>query len=329
VSVAAISLTERMTQIEAGAHVTAAAFLGGAPTLALGNGVVVFGDQRLAAHPGGAILVARASEARLVTGGDDGRVVAIAADGAMTELAHEKGWIDALAIAPDGVIAFAIGKRVFVRDLAGATKTWTAPSGVRGLAFMPKGRRLAIAHYNGVSLWFPNTAAAPDVLDWKGSHLDIIVSRDGRFIVTSMQENALHGWRLSDKKNMRMTGYPAKTRALAWSPDGAWLATSGAEACILWPFRDKDGPMGKPPRECGVRNARVSCVAFHPTALVLALGYEDGWIMLVRLTDASEILVRQADRDGGGVSALAWDATGARLLFGTVGGAAGVVIIAE
>src|SRR5438270_75945 len=83
-------------------------------------------------------------------------------------------------------------------------------------------------------------------------HLDATGSPDGRFIVTSMQENALHGWRLVDSRNMRMTGYPGKTRSMSWSSEGHWLATSGADACVVWPFKDKDGPMGKPPRECGV-----------------------------------------------------------------------------
>ena len=44
---------------------------------------------------------------------------------------------------------------------------------------------------------------------------------------------------------------------------------------------------------------------------------------LCRLADAAEILVR--DPGGGPVSALGWDATGARLLFGLETGAAGVL----
>jgi len=105
-----------------------------------------------------------------------------------------------------------------------------------------------------------------------------------------MQENMLHGWRIADKKNMRMTGYPAKSRSLDWSHDGAWLATSGADGCIVWPFSGKDGPMGQPPRECGVRpNVLVTRVAFHPKALIAAMGYDDGWILLVRLGDGAEI----------------------------------------
>ena len=54
-----------------------------------------------------------------------------------------------------------------------------------------------------------------------------------------------------------MSGYPARVRSLDWSADGEWLATSGAEQLILWPFQSKDGPMGKQPKVCAViRSAR-------------------------------------------------------------------------
>ncbi|MDE2365016.1 MAG: WD40 repeat domain-containing protein, partial [Hyphomicrobiales bacterium] len=137
--------------------------------------------------------------------------------------------------------------------------------------------------------------------------------------------NMLHGWRLADGKHMRMSGYPAKTRSFSWSPDGKWLATSGADACVVWPFETKDGPMGRGPRECGVRSKRVSRCAFHPSQLVLAIGYEDGWLLLCRFTDGSEIFVR-GERDGNDpVTGLAWDAQGRRLAFGTRAGKAGVL----
>ena len=326
------SVTQFVTAIVAGAHVTAAAFLGRIPVLALGDGGVLLarhdGVQRIDAHPDAAILNAACDGDRLVTGGDDGRVVETRGDSESREIVHEKGrWIDAVALRDDGAIAWAAGKIVRARDAKGEVKTHEAASGVRGLDFAAKGYRLALAHYNGVSLWFPNAAAAPEKLDWKGAHMDVLLSPDGRFAVSSMQENALHGWRLSDRKDMRMTGYPAKTRSMAWSFDGNWLATSGADACIVWPFQGKDGPMGKKPRECGVRPSRISRVAFHPKMLVVALGYEDGWVMLCRLTDASEILVRlRAEGDStAAISALAWSNDGTRLLFGTAAGEAGVL----
>jgi WD40 repeat protein len=320
------SLTGHVAPLEAGDHVVAAAFLSGEPALALAGGVVKLGGRDIAAHPEGAILAAVIDGDRLITGGDDGRVVATSAAGA-EEIADEKGkWIDALA-AKDGALAWSAGKTARARDSKGAVKTWEAPTTVRGLAFLPKGYRVACAHYNGVSLWFPNADATPQMMEWKGSHLDATVSPDGRFLVTSMQENALHGWRLADSRNMRMTGYPSKTRSLSWSHDGHWLATSGAEACVVWPFKDKDGPMGKPPKECGVRPHRISQVAFHPRALVVAIGYADGLILLCRLGDGAEILVRDAAPDDDAISALAWDKQGARLAFGTEAGAAGLLTL--
>src|SRR5579872_1508085 len=325
----ATSLAQHVVPLDAGAHVVAAAFLEGAPALALADGAVLIGDaqeqKRVVAHPDAAMLTAVSDGKILLTGGDDGRVVAVKADGGFEVIADEKGrWIDALALRGEAC-AWSAGKQVRARDESGAVKTWSAASTVRGLAFQPKGFRLAATHYNGATLWFPKVEGAPQTLEWKGAHLDAAFSPDGRFLVTSMQENALHGWRLADSRNMRMTGYPAKTRSLSWSHDGQWLATSGADAAVVWPFKDKDGPMGKAPRECGVRQARVTRVAFHPKALVVAIGYADGLILLTRLADAAEILVRNAG--DGPVSALAWDGTGARLMFGLESGAGGLLTL--
>ncbi len=329
---AAASLTTKVTPLDAGAPVAAAAFLGQIPALALEDGTVLFATpnstQRITAHPDAAILAAAAAGDKFITGGDDGRVVAVSQDGATQEIANEKGkWIDALAVRDDGAIAWSSGKHVRARDHDGSIKTFVAPSSVRGLAFMPKGYRIAIAHYDGATLWFPNAAAAPDVFKWKGSHLSVAVSPDGRFLVTAMQENTLHAWRIKDKKDMRMSGYPAKTRSLSWSYDGHWLATSGADGAIVWPFKDKEGPIHKAPLECGVRQARVTCVAFHPKSLVVAQGYEDGLLLLCRIPDGAEILVRAAPEGGGAVNALAWDALGGKLLFGAADGAAGLLVM--
>ncbi len=43
----------------------------------------------------------------------------------------------------------------------------------------------------------------------EGLHLGVVFSPDNRFVITSMQEAAMHGWRLSDGGHMRMTGYPS------------------------------------------------------------------------------------------------------------------------
>lgn len=326
------TLTDQVEALGLGEPVVAAAFLGGAPVFALADGALQFGDgvegRRIPVHEDAAILVAAQDGERLITGGDDGRVCATGADGGVDVIGDEKGkWIDAVA-ARGGAVAWTTGKTARARSAKGEAKSLDLPSTSRGLAFFPKGYRLAIAHYGGATLWFPN-AGKPETLAWAGSHLDATISPDGRFLVTSMQENALHGWRLADGKHMRMAGYPGKTRSLSWSHDGKWLATSGADACIVWPFSGKDGPMGQAPRECGVHSAIVTRVAFHPAALVVAIGYDDGLITLTRLTDGSEILVRRPpqDQDRARISALAWDEKGARLAFGAESGDAGVLTL--
>jgi WD40 repeat protein len=307
-------------------------FLDGTPVFVLGDEALLFapedGEKRVPIH-GGAILASVSDGKRILTGGDDGRVVETNAAGEAREIAADpnKRWIDQLALASDGSFAWSAGKTATVQpkqsDKKGETRSMEAPSTVAGLAFAPKGFRLAVAHYNGVSLWFPNSQAAPEKLEWKGSHLAVGFSPDGRFIVTAMQEPTLHGWRVQDGKHMRMSGYSARVRSFGWTADGSFLATSGSEQLILWPFDGKDGPMGKQPRMLAPMQARVAMVACHPKQPVVAVGYADGLVLLVRVEDGAEIVAR---RPGGTpVTALGWDQAGARLGFGTEDGEAGVV----
>jgi WD40 repeat protein len=323
------SLTDRVRPIDAGAPVVGVHFFGATPVFVLGEEALLFAhdkeEVRLPIHAG-AILASVSDGNRIVTGGDDGRLIATDADGEHQVLATDdkKRWIDQVALGPDGAIAWSAGKTAYVRTKKGELRTFEAPSTVAGLAFFPKGFRLAIAHYNGATLWFPNAAgAAPEKFEWKGSHLGITVSPDCRYLITTMQESTLHGWRLADAKNMRMSGYSARVRSLGWTADGAALATSGSEQLILWPFDGKDGPMGKQPKMLGLVQARVAVVACHPRQPVVAVGYSDGAMVLVRLDDGALISARQAD--GQPVSALGWNGAGSALAFGTESGDAGVL----
>jgi WD40 repeat protein len=322
------SITDRVRAVKAGASVVGVHFLGGTPVFVLGDEALLFagedGEKRVPVH-GGAILASVSDGRRILTGGDDGRVVETNADGEAKEIAADpkKRWVDQLALASDGSFAYSAGKTAFVQPKKGETRSMEAPSTVAGLAFAPKGFRLAVAHYNGVSLWFPNSQAAAEKLEWKGSHLAVGFSPDGRFVITAMQEATLHGWRVADGKHMRMSGYSARVRSFNWSGDGAYLATSGSEQLILWPFDGKDGPMGKQPMMLAPMQARVSMVACHPKQPVVATGYADGMVLLVRAQDGAEVVARRPS--GAPVTALAWDHASERLGFGTEDGEAGVV----
>lgn len=325
------SLADRARRIEAGSPVVGVHFFGRTPVFVLGEEHLLFArdgdEQRVNIHDG-AILASASDGSRIVTGGDDGKLVATDIDGEHEVLATDdkKRWIDQVALGPDGAVAWSAGKTATVRTKKGEIRTFDAPSTVAGLAFFPKGLRVAIAHYNGATLWFPNAAGAkPETLEWKGSHLAVTISPDGRFLMTAMQESTLHGWRIIDAKHMRMSGYSARVRSMSWSADGNFLATSGAEQLILWPFDGKDGPMGKQPKMLAPAQARVAVVASHPKQPVVAVGFADGAVQMVRLEDGALILARMAD--GQAVSALSWGGGGQILAFGTESGETGVLTL--
>jgi WD40 repeat protein len=326
-----VSVIDKVLPVAIGMPVTSVHFLGGrAAFVGAEESVAMAGADgeisRVAVHAGG-ILCAASDGERIVMGGDDGKLVALDADSEVTPLATDpkRRWIDNVALHPDGAVAWSAGKTAFVRGAKGEEKSFDVPSTVGGLAFAPKGLRLAVAHYNGVTLWFPNMVATAEVLEWAGSHLSVVFSPDNKFLVTAMHEPALHGWRLADHRHMRMTGYPGRVRSMSWSAGGKALATSGADTVILWPFASKDGPMGKEPAMLAPLQARVSMVACHPKQDIFAAGYSDGTILMVRLTDGAEILVRKPGAVP--VSALAWNAKGTLLAFAAEDGDAGLLAL--
>src|SRR6516165_9163294 len=324
-----VSVTERVRAIAIGAPVTSVhflsdrtAFVGAEASVSIADGEG--GLSRIGICNGG-ILCAASDGARIVMGSDDGRLVALDAKGGVSELERDpkRRWIDNVALHADGAHAWSVGKTAFVRSGKGEAKSLDVASTVGGLAFAPKGLRLAVAHYNGATLWFPNMTAKPEFLEWAGSHLGVTFSPDNKFLVTTMHEPALHGWRLADNRHMRMSGYPGRVKSVSWSAGGKFLATSGADMVIMWPFASKDGPMGKEPAMLAPLQARVSVVACHPKQDILACGYSDGTVLMVRLEDGAEILVRQ--NGTAPVAALGWNAKGTLLAFSDEEGGAGLL----
>jgi WD40 repeat protein len=321
------------------AYVAAALFVatretGETPVFALGDGTVRYdGQDPLTAHDG-AVLCAAAhpSGEGVVTGGDDGRLV-WSTPSAVRVLADLSGrWIDAVAVSPaSGLIAFASGKEVTVLDWRDSAfrRVFRHERSLAALAFDPKGRRLAAATYGGALLWYARIAdQKPHMLRYAGAHVAIAYSPDGRFIVTGMQENAVHGWRLADGVDLRMGGYPAKPKSLAFFAKGALLATSGAQGMVVWPFSGSSGPMGKEAAEIGADGRRlVTVLAAAPLTVRIAAGRDDGsvWTADLNRQDVPETTVREPG--GGAITALALSSDEKRLAFGAEDGEAGVLEI--
>lgn len=315
-------------------HVVATHFLGETPFFATAAGTIHRldeGEKVSEVHQGLLTCIKDPFSQSLLTGGEDGKVFRIAADGTATLMAEiPRKWISVVAGGPQNAVAYASGKTSYVRLNDGTVKEFVEERSVEGLAFAAKGLRIAASRYNGVSLHWVGTSSPAQDLEWKGAHTGVTFSPDNRFLVTMMQENALHGWKLDGKqgenRHMRMTGYPAKVKSLSWSVKGKWLASSGAPAAIVWPFASKDGPMGRAPLELGTRaNIMVTDVAFHPAEEVLAIGFIDGMILGVRLSDEKEALLRRPGK--GGITSMSWSANGKLLAFASDQGDCGIIDI--
>lgn len=316
------------------AYVTAALFQkDGKAAFALGDGTVRFeSGETIEAHDG-AILSAclHPSGDGLVTGGDDGRVVWSRASGA-EEIAKIPGrWIDAVAASPESkLIAFAAGKELHVRDAGDPAfqRVFIHEKSVADIAFDPKGRRVAAATYGGAWLWYAKIAEQkPYLLKWAGSHVGLAFSPDGKFLMSAMQENALHGWRVADEKNLRMGGYPVKVKSMAFIAKGQLLATSGANGLVVWPFAGATGPLGKQAAEVGFdESAMVVRVAGMPGGQWVCAGLDDGRVWACDLV-GQKIIPLKADK-GSAVSALAMTPDGKRVAWGDEDGAASVSDVA-
>ncbi len=318
------------------AQVTAAVFnrAGSQAAFALGDGLIRFTDTKdwsvLTAHDGAVLALAQdVTPEGFVSGGDDGFLRRFTAAGGRTDIgSFGMKWVEhvaSFAAQKSGVLACAVGKNLHIFNEKGEKlRSLSHPSTVTGIAFDGRGKRIAASHYNGASLWFTaSNAATPRALEWKGSHTGVALHPAGEALVTSMQENALHGWTLPEGKHMRMTGYPAKTESFGFTKSGRWLATGGADAIVLWPFFG-GGPMGKAPMELGAAEGNIiRRIACHPEHEVVAAGYENGLVVVADIKQEKILPVCGPGR--GTVSALCWNTPGSHLALGTEAGFCAVV----
>ncbi|MEM8976688.1 MAG: WD40 repeat domain-containing protein [Pseudomonadota bacterium] len=316
-------LERRGERFAFGAPVTGAVTAQGAVVVSFGDGMVRFfrADEKpfeVQAHQG-VVLCIVADGNHVLTGGDDGRCLRISPEGKIEELASfGTRWVDCVA-ASHGHRACSSGRAVHL---------WAAgdrranilehPSTVGGLAFDAKGKRLAVTQYGGATVWGREKRWRSKKLIWKGFHGQTTFSPDGKFLVTAMQENTLHAWRLRGKGAFTMPGYKSKIKSLVWVGEAPHLVTSGEDEAIAWPFDGKDGPTGRKP----------VCVAYNDDELVSALcplpdqeavfaGFRDGTVQLAEL-DQSKSAFSISSATGAEVTAIAVE--GMHLLVGDARG---------
>ena len=315
-------LEKRGIQRSFGAPVTGAVSVSDGIAVCFGDGNVRFFLPQYAyttvkAHLGVVLCVA-AHEDHIITGGDDGRFLQISFDGKVKEIANfNSKWVDCVA-AKDGTSVCSSGSSVYIWSNDHVEPTILKHSStVGGLAFDKKGKRLAVAHYGGTTIWEKGDRRwKSKKLIWKGFHGAVTFSPDGKYVVTAMQENALHGWRIRDKADLAMTGYPAKVKSFSWVGDTPHLVTSGADEAICWPFDGKDGPMGRPP-VCVANGGKQISTYVHalPEEKAVIAGFRDGAVLLAEIVENKEPIVLKGS-SGNEITAIALTSGLSHILIG-------------
>jgi len=242
-------------------------------------------ERDVEAHEGGLIdLAFHPSKPLFASSGEDGAVRLWAMSGELAATLVEPGraWAGGLAFKADGGLAAAVGRAVWVFDAEHreVTRIRYPDSTVAALAFSPDGRRLAVAGYGGVRLYWAKDGSLAQTLAWQGSMLSLAWDPRGKVVACGCQDNSLHFWRLPQGKDSQMSGYPLKPVAISWSHDGKLLASSGAPVATVWPF-DGKGPEGRAPVELAAHEDVLTALTFSPgPASLLATGCKGGRVVL-------------------------------------------------
>ena len=322
---------QRGIEFKLGIPVTTAVSVGNSIAVGFGDGSVrIFtsgqSSDAIKAHKGIVLCMSKDGD-HILTGGDDGRFLKISLDGVVTEIGNfGTRWVDNVT-ANNGSLVCSSGKIVYLWSPNNKEpKLFEHNSTVGGIAFDTKGKRLAVSRYDGVTLWKKDYTKkwVSSNLIWKGSHNKVSFSPDGKYLVTSMQENAIRCWRLKDKIDFAMSGYDRKIKSFAFVGETSYLATSGAlgmgvAAAICWPF-DGKGPMGRNPTCLTYTgNNEVTFVESFPSEKAIFAGLSDGSVFLSEIENKNNTIIIRSFT-GSEVSAIAVTDDSSSILIGDMNG---------
>jgi len=185
---------------------------------------------------------------------------------------------------------------------------------VSALGFSPDGLTLALSTREGLVIWQPLSGECRPLPESFGVAVAVSFSPDGRFIAESFYESLASVRNVDDGGMILLKGPTARVGSMSWAPRAEILLTSGARQLIVWPMELQQGRLTSLPRLLAPYSASVTTVAHHPSEPIAAVGYQDGMVLLVRLRDGAEIILKQGGV--GAISGINWNHRGNGLAVG-------------
>lgn len=198
------------------------------------------------------------------------------------------------------------------------------PGGVSQVAFSPDGALLAAGGSSPVvTVWSLADRKVRHVLKGGGHHGVLAFRPDGKFLSTGSTDGKIRVWDLSDGTlkadfDHVSPGLPVQyVYGLAYSPDGARLASSGGVHSVIRVWQPGTERLE---RSFGTYGSATFCLAFSPDGASLVAGSEDGKLRIHGFAGGSPAFDVAAH--AGGVRCIAFSPDGKIVATGGVDKAA-------
>ncbi|WP_051166582.1 WD40 repeat domain-containing protein [Amycolatopsis orientalis] len=200
------------------------------------------------------------------------------------------GWSAAAAWDARSVrLAVADGRQVRVLDRNGEICWSSGPlaSTVTGVRWPRGALRVAASAYQAVTIFEPETDRITRALPAPGAISGLAAAPNGRWVVGGSQDATLHGWKVDDGSDFRMSGFPGTVSQLSFEDTGRWMACASGDVLTCWDFSGA-GPAGRSAVALTGHTAPVTASAWLPgDRRTLVSGDQDGTVLLWRLTPAA------------------------------------------
>ena len=174
--------------------------------------------------------------------------------------------------------------------------------------------------YGGARLWQVGVDSPVHTFLYDGALQSLSISSNGQYLAAGNLDGSVHLWSLSTDQNWHMGGYPQKVGHVVFDPYGEWLWTAAGPDLVTWSAKKFEGSSGRllgahlgwingiachpskravatigedgllclwEPGKAKPRMSRelpvsrgLSCVAWSPTDVCLAVGADDGTVEL-------------------------------------------------